>query len=140
MFVMGSDLATLSEEFFEDKDRGLLAKWCHPSVGVFLTHCGWNSTIEAVCAGAPVICWPFFADQQTNCRFACTTWGIGVEVNNDVKRDEVAALVKEMMKAIWGRNRGKRLWNRRRRQLKLLVFKDHLAMILIVCDNRIGGF
>ncbi|PON90922.1 UDP-glucuronosyl/UDP-glucosyltransferase [Trema orientale] len=103
--VTGGDSVALPEEFFEEiKDRGLLVSWCpqlkvleHPSVVVFLTHCGWNSCMETVSAGVPVICWPFFADQHTNCRYACTTWGIGMEVNNDVKLDQVAALVKEMI-------------------------------------------
>ena len=102
--VMG-DSTILLEEFFEEtNDRGLLASWCpqdkalaHPSLGVYLTHCGWNSTLESVSTGVHVICWPFFAKQQTNCQYACTTWEIGVEVNEDVKRDEIEALVKEMM-------------------------------------------
>uniref|UniRef100_A0A803PE21 Glycosyltransferase n=1 Tax=Cannabis sativa TaxID=3483 RepID=A0A803PE21_CANSA len=110
--VMGSNSAkVLSEEFFEEiKDRGLLVNWCsqkkvleHSSVGVFLTHCGWNSTIETICAGVPVICWPFFADQQTNCHFACKTLGIGVEISPDVKREEVSKLVKEMMEGEKGK-------------------------------------
>uniref|UniRef100_A0A803PE23 UDP-glycosyltransferases domain-containing protein n=1 Tax=Cannabis sativa TaxID=3483 RepID=A0A803PE23_CANSA len=110
--VMGSNSAkVLSEEFFEEiKDRGLLVNWCsqknvleHSSVGVFLTHCGWNSTIETICAGVPVICWPFFADQQTNCHFACKTLGIGVEISPDVKREEVSMLVKEMMEGEKGK-------------------------------------
>ncbi|KAJ0098249.1 hypothetical protein Patl1_28212 [Pistacia atlantica] len=104
--VKGSDnSADLLEDFFEEiKDRALVVSWCpqdkvlsHPSIGVFLTHCGWNSTLESVCGGVPVICWPFFAEQQTNCRYACTTWGMGMEVNEDVKRDDIKALVKEMM-------------------------------------------
>lgn len=102
--VMG-DSAILPEEFLEEiNNRGFMASWCpqdqvlsHPSVGVFLTHCGWNSMMESVCAGVPVISWPFFAEQQTNCRYACTSWGIGMEVNADVKRDEIVALLKEMM-------------------------------------------
>ncbi|XP_058179557.1 linamarin synthase 2-like [Rhododendron vialii] len=108
--VMG-DSAKLPEDFLEKtKDRGLLVSWCaqeqvlgHPSVGAFLMHCGWNSMTEAVCGGVPVICWPFFADQQTNCRYACTHWGMGVEVNYDVKRDEVEALVREMMEGEGGK-------------------------------------
>ncbi|TXG60174.1 hypothetical protein EZV62_014747 [Acer yangbiense] len=101
----GDDSAILPEEYFEEiKDRGLVVSWCsqdqvllHPSVGVFLTHCGWNSTLESISAGKPVICWPFFAEQQTNCRYACTTWEIGMEVNQDVKCEDIEALVKEMM-------------------------------------------
>jgi hypothetical protein len=108
--VMG-DSAMLPEEFFEEtKDRGLLTSWCpqdkvlaHPSIGVFLTHCGWNSTLESVSAGVPIICWPFFAEQQTNTRYACTIWETGVEVNHDVKRDEIEALVKEMMEGDKGK-------------------------------------
>ncbi|KAJ7945420.1 Glycosyltransferase [Quillaja saponaria] len=111
--VMGGESATLSPEFYNEvKDRGYLTSWCsqeqvlaHPSVGVFLTHCGWNSTTETISMGVPVICWPFFAEQQTNCRFACTTWGIGMEVNHDVKREEIAELVKEMMEG----DKGKRM-------------------------------
>jgi hypothetical protein len=108
--VMG-DSAILPEEFFEEtKHRGLLVSWCpqeqvlaHPSIGVFLTHCGWNSTIESICGGVPVICWPFFADQQINCRYACTTWGIGMEVNHDVKRGEIEELVNEVMEGDKGK-------------------------------------
>nr|QEA68979.1 UGT85K23 [Panax ginseng] len=109
--IMG-DSAILSEDFLEaTKDRSLLTSWCqqdqvlsHSSIGVYLTHCGWNSTLETICAGVPIICWPFFAEQQTNCRYSCTDqWGIGVEVNHDVKRDEIEALVKEMMEGDKGK-------------------------------------
>ncbi|KAH7510753.1 hypothetical protein JRO89_XSUnG0255000 [Xanthoceras sorbifolium] len=54
-------------------------------------------------AGKPLICWPFFAEQQTNTRYACTTWGIGMEVNHDVKRDEIEGLVKEVMEGEKGK-------------------------------------
>ncbi|WMV19746.1 hypothetical protein MTR67_013131 [Solanum verrucosum] len=108
--VMG-DSAVLPDEFLEEiKDRGLLASWCpqdqvlsHPSIGVFLTHCGWNSTIESISSGVPLICWPFFAEQQTNCRYACAEWGIGVEVNKDVKRQEIEAIIKDMLEGKKGK-------------------------------------
>ncbi|KAJ8648061.1 hypothetical protein MRB53_001084 [Persea americana] len=107
--VMG-DSAMLPPDFMKaTEERGLLANWCaqekllqHPSIGVFLTHCGWNSTIESICGGVPVICWPFFAEQQTNCLYACTKWGIGMEIDNNVKREEVEGLVREMMEGDQG--------------------------------------
>ncbi|XP_059624237.1 linamarin synthase 1-like [Cornus florida] len=109
--VVRGDSALLPQEFFEEtRDRALVASWCtqeqvllHPSVGAFLTHCGWNSMTESVCGGVPMICWPFFADQQTNCRYACTEWGIGMEVDQDVKRYEIEALVTEMMEGDEGK-------------------------------------
>ncbi|XP_017622576.1 linamarin synthase 2-like [Gossypium arboreum] len=60
-------------------------------------HCGWNSILEALSEGVPLICWPFFGDQQTNCRYVCTTWGNGMEINPDIKRENVEDIVKEMM-------------------------------------------
>ncbi|XP_050380524.1 7-deoxyloganetin glucosyltransferase-like [Argentina anserina] len=110
LWVLRPDLvigesAILPPEFVaETKERGLIASWCpqeqvlnHPSIGGFLTHSGWNSTIESLCAGVPMLCWPFFSDQQTNCWFACNEWDIGMEISNDVKREEVEKLVRELM-------------------------------------------
>lgn len=108
--------AVLPAEFeAETRDRGLLASWCpqervlsHPAVGGFLTHSGWNSTIESICGGVPMICWPFFAEQQTNCRYSCREWGIGMEIEGDVKRGEIERLVRELMKGEKGKEMKKR--------------------------------
>ncbi|KAJ3691187.1 hypothetical protein LUZ61_020351 [Rhynchospora tenuis] len=56
------------------KDRGMVVKtWApqiqvlhHESVGGFVTHCGWNSILEAVTAGKPMVCWPLYAEQWLN--------------------------------------------------------------------------
>ncbi|XP_055810173.1 7-deoxyloganetin glucosyltransferase-like [Solanum dulcamara] len=95
----------LPPEFVEEtKSRGMLASWCsqeevlnHPAIGGFLTHSGWNSTMESITSGVPIICWPFFAEQQTNCWFSVSKWDIGMEIDNNVKRDEVESLVRELM-------------------------------------------
>lgn len=121
--VMGDSAATLPAEFSgQVKERGLLVDWCdqyevlkHPAVGAFLTHCGWNSVMESVCAGVPMICWPFFADQQTNCRYACTVWGTGVEVDGDVKREDIEAMVRDVM---GGGEKGRAMKERARRWQK----------------------
>uniref|UniRef100_A0A5B7A523 Glycosyltransferase n=1 Tax=Davidia involucrata TaxID=16924 RepID=A0A5B7A523_DAVIN len=105
------DSAILPPEFVaETKERGLIASWCpqeqvlnHPSVGGFLTHCGWNSTMESLSAGVPLLCWPVEGDQQTNCRYTCNEWGFGLEIDSDVKRDEVEKLVRELMEGEQGK-------------------------------------
>ncbi|KAK9989048.1 hypothetical protein SO802_029287 [Lithocarpus litseifolius] len=103
--LVGGNSAIVPSEFItKTKDRGMLASWCHqeqilkhPSIGCFLTHSGWNSTLESVCCGVPMISWPFFAEQLTNCRYCCVEWGIGMEIDNNVQRDEVEKLVRELM-------------------------------------------
>ncbi|KAB2628931.1 7-deoxyloganetin glucosyltransferase-like [Pyrus ussuriensis x Pyrus communis] len=98
-------MSTLAESrFWKRPDRSLLASWCpqeqvlnNPAIGGFFTHSGWNSTLESVCVGVPIICWPFFAEQQTNCRFSCKEWGIGLEIEGDVKRKYVEGLVRKLM-------------------------------------------
>ncbi|XP_028072461.1 7-deoxyloganetin glucosyltransferase-like [Camellia sinensis] len=107
------DSAILPPNFVsETKERSLLASWCpqeqvlnHPSVGGFLTHSGWNSTLESICSGVLMLCWPFFAEQQTNCWSRCSQWGVGMEIHSDVKREEVERMVRELM----GGERGKEM-------------------------------
>ncbi|GFY91473.1 UDP-glucosyl transferase 78D2 [Actinidia rufa] len=50
------------------------------SVGVFITHAGWNSVSESIAGGVPMICRPFFADQMLNSRLVVDIWQIGASV------------------------------------------------------------
>ncbi|OMO79150.1 UDP-glucuronosyl/UDP-glucosyltransferase [Corchorus capsularis] len=103
--LVKSEVASFLPEFISEiKDRGMITSWCaqeqvlkHPSIGGFISHMGWNSTIESLSAGVPMLCLPFFADQLTSCKVACTKWGTGMEISSDVKRDQVEMLVRELM-------------------------------------------
>ncbi|KAL5699847.1 hypothetical protein ACHQM5_030688 [Ranunculus cassubicifolius] len=76
-------------------DRGMVAPWVpqskvleHESTGVFVTHCGWNSVMESMTGGVPMICRPFFGDQNLNGRLVSAVWEIGVEAKNRVLSKE----------------------------------------------------
>ncbi|XP_059461979.1 flavonoid 3-O-glucosyltransferase-like [Corylus avellana] len=71
--------------------NGKLVPWApqllvlrHRSVGVFVTHCGWNSILETIIAGVPMICRPFFGDQKLNSKIIELVWGIGVGIEGGV--------------------------------------------------------
>jgi hypothetical protein len=44
-----------------------------------------------------MLCWPFFADQPTNCRYICNEWEIGMKIDTNVKREEVEKLINQLM-------------------------------------------
>nr|XP_043622498.1 UDP-glycosyltransferase 85A8-like [Erigeron canadensis] len=124
--IVGGNEAMMPPEFvYETKERGMVTSWCpqeevmkHRAIGGFLTHCGWNSTIESISCGIPMVCWPFFAEQQTNCRYCCIEWEIGMEIDTDVKREEVENQVREMMDGEKGKTmRSKSLeWKRKAKE------------------------
>ncbi|KAK2659779.1 hypothetical protein Ddye_006312 [Dipteronia dyeriana] len=70
--VIGESAILPPEFVSETKEWSLLASWCsqeqvlnYPPIGGFLTNSSWNSTIECLRSGVPMLCWPFF-EQQTN--------------------------------------------------------------------------
>lgn len=67
--------------------KGRMVEWApqeqvlaHPAVGCFVTHCGWNSTLEGVRNGVPMLCWPYFTDQYTNQTYICDIWRVGIRM------------------------------------------------------------
>lgn len=55
----------------------------HPSIACFLSHCGWNSTLEGLSNGVPFLCWPYFADQFLNQSYICDIWRTGYSLEQD---------------------------------------------------------
>ncbi|KAL8483359.1 hypothetical protein ACS0TY_026166 [Phlomoides rotata] len=87
-------------------DRGLIVPWCNqrevlqnPAVGGFLTHCGWNSLLESMWCGVPLICYPIFMDQPVNRNLVVDEWKIGINLcdNPPVSKEEVAEKISKFM-------------------------------------------
>ncbi|XVF02380.1 hypothetical protein REPUB_Repub04eG0170700 [Reevesia pubescens] len=90
------------------KEKGIVVTWCnqlemlaHPAVGCFVTHCGWNSTLEGLSLGVPMVGVPKWTDQLTDAKFVEEIWEIGVRAKEDeegvVRREELRKCLKEVM-------------------------------------------
>ncbi|XP_022890344.1 UDP-glycosyltransferase 88B1-like [Olea europaea var. sylvestris] len=116
------DLESLLPSGFLDrtKDRGFVVKsWApqvevlrHKSVGGFVTHCGWNSVLEALCAGVPMVAWPLYAEQKFNRVVLVDDLKLALRMNESedgfVTAEEVESRVRELMDSKEGESVRKR--------------------------------
>ncbi|KAM0875756.1 hypothetical protein ACQ4PT_036581 [Festuca glaucescens] len=112
------DLGALLPEGFLDRTKGtglVVKSWtpqrdvlAHDAVGGFVTHCGWNSILESVMAGVPMLAWPLYAEQRMNRVFLEKELGLAVAVegydkDDVVEADQVASKVRWIMDSDGGR-------------------------------------
>ncbi|XP_055830272.1 UDP-glycosyltransferase 73C3-like [Solanum dulcamara] len=149
----------ITENGFEErtKERGFLIRgWApqvlilsHPAIGGFLTHCGWNSTLEGISAGVPMITWPLFAEQFLNERFLVNVLKTGISVGSQevvhlgeeekykvqVSKEEVTKAIKEVMgkekEGNNGRKRAKEVGEMAKRSIEE-GGSSHLSLTLLI--------
>ncbi|XVF13003.1 hypothetical protein REPUB_Repub08aG0169600 [Reevesia pubescens] len=79
----------------------------HSSTGGFLTHCGWNSTLEAIVHGVPLIAWPLYAEQKMNAVLLADDLKVALRVKENenwvVGREDIANFVKGLIEGEEGK-------------------------------------
>ncbi|KAL5746215.1 hypothetical protein ACOSP7_027361 [Xanthoceras sorbifolium] len=96
--------------------RGHIVEWApqqqvlaHPATGGFWTHCGWNSTMESICEGVPMICQPCFGDQKVNARYVSDVWRVGLHLERRLERGEIEKAIRRLMVEIEGQEMRERI-------------------------------
>ncbi|KAL5173645.1 Isoflavone 7-O-glucosyltransferase 1 [Glycine soja] len=118
----------MPEGFLErTKEKGLIMRnWApqvqllsHDSVGGFVTHCGWNSVLEAVCEGVPMVAWPLYAEQKMNRVIMVKEMKVALEVNENkdgwVSATELGDRVRELMDSVKGKEIRQRVFEMKKR-------------------------
>ncbi|KAF8017351.1 hypothetical protein BT93_H2519 [Corymbia citriodora subsp. variegata] len=88
--------------------RGKLVGWApqqkvlaHASIACFVSHCGWNSTMEGASNGIPFLCWPYFTDQFLNETYISDMWRVGLRFKRDesgiIRRSEFKCKVDQLL-------------------------------------------
>ncbi|KAF5957689.1 hypothetical protein HYC85_004914 [Camellia sinensis] len=88
--------------------RGKIVEWApqekllgQSAIACFMTHCGWNSTMEGVSNGVPFLCWPYFGDQFHNRSSICDVWKVGLRLEHDenkiVSRHEIKKKIENLL-------------------------------------------
>ncbi|KAL6637643.1 hypothetical protein ACP70R_025215 [Stipagrostis hirtigluma subsp. patula] len=110
--VRATDEAQLPQGILDEataSGAALIVRWspqldvlAHPAVGCFVTHCGWNSTLEALSFGVPMVAMAIWTDQPTNARNVERAWAAGVRARRDAAagmflRGEVERCVRAVM-------------------------------------------
>ena len=81
--------------------RGMMVSWApqnqilqHNSVACYITHCGWNSILEALQFQKKLLCYPVAGDQSVNCAYVVQVWRVGLKLNGLEPKDVEEGLVR----------------------------------------------
>ncbi|KAF3339843.1 UDP-glycosyltransferase 92A1-like protein [Carex littledalei] len=94
----------------------------HAATGAFLSHCGWNSTLESSTYGVPIIAWPLSADQFYNSKML-EELGLGMELARGVVTDLKRDWVQEVVETVMGENEKAKEMKMKAREIKEVMDK-----------------
>ncbi|KAH0460030.1 hypothetical protein IEQ34_010693 [Dendrobium chrysotoxum] len=149
-------LGFLPEGFVErTKDRGMMVRsWgpqrevlSHYATAGFVSHCGWNSTLESLVNGVPMIAWPLYAEQRMNEVLLVEGVKVALKpkagVNGVVRREEVAKVVKELMEGEEGKEVRRRMQEMKEEAARAVVkegssYKAIEEMVSLLKDSVVA--
>ncbi|XP_058759490.1 phloretin 4'-O-glucosyltransferase-like [Vicia villosa] len=115
-------------EELERNVNGKIVKWCcqvevlsHSSIGCFVTHCGWNSTLESLGSGVPMVAFPQWTDQTTNAKLIEDVWGSGVRMVCDEEGIVKAEEIRRYLDVVMGKGEKGEELRRNAKKLKSLA-------------------
>ena len=112
--VRATEEEKVPKDFMKKSEKGLVVTWCPQlkalsceAVGCFITHCGWNSTLEALSLGVPMVAIPQWSDQTTNAKHIVDIWKVGVRAKVDengiVRREVLKHCMRQVMESEEGK-------------------------------------
>ncbi|KAJ1702062.1 hypothetical protein LUZ63_001841 [Rhynchospora breviuscula] len=114
----------------------------HKSIGCYITHCGWNSTLEAIQHAKPQLCYPISGDQFINCSCIVKVWGIGIKLYH-IEQHAVQGYIEKVIEGKDGKKMLERVIALRRNVMEgsaseearnnLGIFIDYLRRDVRIC-------
>ncbi|XP_018628900.1 UDP-glycosyltransferase 82A1-like [Nicotiana tomentosiformis] len=121
--------------------QGKIVSWApqidvlqHETVGCYLTHCGWNSTVEAIQSKKRLLCYPIAGDQFVNCAYIVQKWRIGVRMDGFGLKD----LEEGLKRVMEDDEMGERIGRLNEMTMGKVVSSRAMAnLTTFICDIRI---
>ncbi|KAL4575232.1 hypothetical protein LXL04_022074 [Taraxacum kok-saghyz] len=112
----------LPKGWVAEMEKGLVvAEWvpqseilAHPSTGGFMSHCGWNSSMESITMGVPMAAWPMHSDQPRNAMLLVRVLNVGIYVRDWTQRRELVSsmVVEEVVRRLMASDEGEEIRKR----------------------------